>query len=137
MSIQTTPALRRKPGSPVVTLNLAGALTDAGQGTRAAALLWYQLGVTHTKADREDQAIAAFEKAVALDPGMAAAHNLLGGALAGSGDLDRAGKEFELALQIKPDLPEALGNLGHLLAANRDFERAVFLLRPVDSAQAQ
>ena len=117
-------------------LNLADALTQAGQMPRAAAtlshalkiapgdpLLWYQLGVTQSAAEHDAAAIAVFEMAASLDPDFIEAHNALGAALAARGDLDRAEKELLRALQLNPDFPEALGNLGHLLAARRDPNR--------------
>ena len=80
------------------------------------ALLWYQLGLAHSSAGRESEAMAAFEKSVALDPDLAEPRNLLGAALAAKGDLDGAQREFLAALQIHPDFPEVLGNLGQLAA---------------------
>ncbi len=84
-------AVKRKPDSPVALLNLADALTQAGQTPRAAAtlshalkvapgdpLLWYQLGVTQSAAEHDAAAIAAFEKAVSLDPDFVEAHNAAG-----------------------------------------------------------
>jgi tetratricopeptide (TPR) repeat protein len=131
-------ALKRAPHSSVALLDLAGALTQDGQNARAAEalkrglaaglsdpLLWYQLGIAANDLD-------AFAKALALDPGMAEAHNGLGELLAGAGDLARAETEFREALRIEPDLPAAQSNLGHALAARGDlpeaawyFERAV------------
>jgi Flp pilus assembly protein TadD len=132
-------AVKRKPDSPLALLNLADALTQAGQTPRAVAtlsralkvapgdpLLWYQLGVTQSAAEHDAAAITAFEKAVSLDPDFIEAHNALGAALAARGDLDRAQKELLRALQLNPDFPEALGNLGHLLAARRDPQQAAF-----------
>ena len=132
-------AAKRKPDSPVITLNLADALTGSGQPARAVpllartlktapdnALLWYQLGIAHSAAGHDAEAIAAFEKSVALDPDLTEAHNLLGAALAGGGDLERAERELRRALQINPDYPDALGNLGHLLAARGNLAEAAF-----------
>jgi predicted CXXCH cytochrome family protein len=138
-------AVKLQPDSPVALLNLADALTQSGQAGRAVgvlnhgvkvapndALLWYQLGIaessTERGAERETEAIAAFEKSVALDPDLAEAHNLLGAALAGKGDLNGAENEWQRALQVNPDLPDALGNLGHLLAARGDLGQAAFYL---------
>ena len=131
-------ALKRAPNSSAALLDLAGALTQAGQRTRGAELLkkglsaglsdpllWYQLGLAD-----DDQ--GAFEKALALDPDNAEAHNALGELLAGSGDLARAETEFREALRVEPDLPAAQSNLAHALAARGNlpeaawyFERAV------------
>jgi len=131
-------ALKRAPDSNVALLDLAVALTQSGQNARAAEmlkrglaaglsdpLLWYQLGLATHDSD-------AFAKALALDPGMAEAHNGLGELLAGSGDLAQAESEFREALRIEPDMPSAQSNLGHVLAARGSlpeaawyFERAV------------
>jgi tetratricopeptide (TPR) repeat protein len=131
-------AVKRAPNSNVTRLDLAEALTQSGQNARAVEvlkrglgaglfdpLLWYQLGLaTHDS--------SAFTKALALDPGMAEAHDELGELLASSGDLARAESEFREALRIEPDLPAAQSNLGHVLAARGNlpeaawyFERAV------------
>ncbi|HVW86002.1 MAG TPA: tetratricopeptide repeat protein, partial [Bryobacteraceae bacterium] len=138
-------ALRREPASPVALLNLADALAQSGQQPRATEvlnravkiapndpLLWYQLGLATNDA-------AAFEKAIAADPGMAEAHNMLGTVRAAAGDLDRAEAAFRNALRFQPDLPDAQGNLAHVLAARGDlpqaryyFERAV-RLKPDDA----
>ena len=72
----------------------------------------------------EPEAIAAWEKCIAVDPDLAEAHNLLGAALASAGDLERAEKELLRALQIHPDLADAQGNLGHLLAIRGDLAQA-------------
>jgi tetratricopeptide (TPR) repeat protein len=131
-------ALKRAPNSSVALVDLASALTQSGQNSRAAEvlkrglsaglsdpLLWYQLGLA-------DHDPAALEKALALDPGMAEAHNALGELLAGAGNMARAETEFREALRIEPDLPAAQSNLGHALAARGAlpeaawyFERAV------------
>jgi tetratricopeptide (TPR) repeat protein len=131
-------ALKRAPNSVVALLDLAEALTQYRQNARAGEalkrglaaglsdpLLWYQLGLAANDS-------GAFAKALALDPGMAAAHDGLGALLAGSGDLARAESEFREALRIEPDLPAAQSDLGHVLAARGSlpeaawyFERAV------------
>lgn len=131
-------ALKRAPNSSVALLDLADALTRSGQSARATEvlkrgisaglsdpLLWYQLGVATHDA-------TALQKALALDPGMAEAHNELGELLASSGNLPRAETEFREALRIEPDVPAAQSNLGHALAARGAlaeaawyFERAV------------
>ena len=125
-------AIRREPDSPVALLGLGDALTQAGLQARAVSvlshgvkvapndpLLWYLLGVVQSSA-------AAFQKAIALDPQMADAHNQLGVALEDQGDLDGAEREFLKALEAYPDLPDALGNLAHLLAARGDLPQAAF-----------
>ena len=41
-----------------------------------SALLWYQLGIARSAADHDAEAIAAFQKSVALDPEFTEARNL-------------------------------------------------------------
>ena len=61
-----------------------------------------------------------------LEPDLTEAHNLLGAALAGGGDFNRAETELRRALEIDPDYPDALGNLAHLLAARGALDEAAF-----------
>ncbi len=126
-------AIRREPWTPpVALLDLASALTEAGDTKRATdvlnrgvktapndPLLWYQLGLAGSD-------IGAVEKAVALDPGMADGYNLLGTLLADKGDFNRAMTAWRSALRVEPDMPDAQGNLAHLLAANRDLPQAEY-----------
>jgi tetratricopeptide (TPR) repeat protein len=131
-------ALKRAPDSSVALIDLAGALTQSGQNSRAVELLkrglaagltdpllWYQLGLAGHDS-------GAFAKALALDPDIAEAHNELGELLAASGNLAKAENEFREALRVEPDLPSAQSNLAHALAARGNlaeaawyFERAV------------
>jgi Tfp pilus assembly protein PilF len=121
-------ALKRTPRMPVAVLDMAETLSQLKQPQRAAdllkqeqsddPLLWYQAGM--------------FEKALALDPDLAVAHNEWGEQLAGTGQMQRAEEEFRAALRSEPDLPAAQSNLGHILAERGDlgqaawyFERAV------------
>jgi tetratricopeptide (TPR) repeat protein len=57
---------------------------------------------------------AAYEKALALDPGLAAAHTNLGNLWFGAGRLEDAGACYERALASDPDQPEATFNSAHL-----------------------
>jgi serine/threonine protein kinase/tetratricopeptide (TPR) repeat protein len=99
----------------------------------------YLRGVSHTHGlERSDLAasIAMFERAVALDPGFAAAHAALGSVYARKFfDEDpsreweeKAGSEIRQALSLDPDLPEAWvarGNLEWTLANGFPHEAAV------------
>jgi tetratricopeptide (TPR) repeat protein len=63
----------------------------------------------------EEQAIAAYEKALAGDPALAAAHTNLGNLLFRRGQRGEARTHYEAALALDPDQPEARYNLGNLL----------------------
>jgi Tfp pilus assembly protein PilF len=115
-------ALKRAPRMPVALLDMSEALSETKQPERAAELLkqgggddpllWYQAGM--------------YEKALALDPDFAVAHNEWGEQLASAGQMDRAEAEFRAALKSEPDLPAAQSNLGHVLAARGDLAQAAW-----------
>jgi predicted Zn-dependent protease len=74
---------------------------------------------------------AAAERAVALAPGLFAAHNALGRALVELGALDRGIPELETATQLAPDSPEMHYSLARAYAKagrreDADRERAIF-----------
>jgi Flp pilus assembly protein TadD len=53
------------------------------------------------------------------------AHNNLGAALAGCGQLDKAIAQYRKALEIKPDYAEPHNNLGIVLAGRGEVEEAI------------
>ena len=83
----------------------------------------YRLGTLLTRTGEKARARSAFERALALQPDLAEAHNDLGALLAQDGDLDAAIVRFRAALAAIPDYPDALNNLGYaLLLTGRDQE---------------
>ena len=64
--------------------------------------------------ERLDEAIASYNKALAIKPDYAEAHNNLGIALWGLGKPDDAVASYHNALSIKPDYAEAHNNLGNV-----------------------
>ena len=79
---------------------------------------WKVLGAALQSQGKD--ALAAMEKASALLPSDAEAHNNLGAVLIALGRLDEAATRFRRALEIKPDYAEAHSNLGTVL---QDFGR--------------
>ena len=110
-------ALKRAPNSSTALLDLIAAqdpraLDLAKRSTSDDPLLWLQAGL--------------YQKALALDPDLAAAHNGLGEQFAAAGQVDRAEAEFRAALRSEPDLNDAQSNLGHVLAERREFGEAAW-----------
>jgi TolB-like protein/predicted Ser/Thr protein kinase/Flp pilus assembly protein TadD len=84
---------------------------------------WRELGSTLVYS-REDEAITAIERALALDPGDASAHAALGRAyFIGKGDFARASVEFERALLLNPQAGWTALQLAHCAAFLGDYAR--------------
>ena len=89
------------------------------------------LGLTATwvglwpTADASNEAIAAYQKALAIKPDSAEAHNNLGNILAGLGHVEEAIAHFQEVLKIEPDSAEAHNNLGAALGRLGRFDETV------------
>ncbi len=71
-----------------------------------------------------DEAIAAYNKAIELDPNFAIAHYDLGMALKAKGDLDRAIAAFEEVIRRQPDFTVAHFGLASALAGAKQWDRS-------------
>lgn len=71
------------------------------------------LGVVLRGEGRHEEAVAAFERALALRPGLIAAHNNLGNTLIDMGRLDEAVRLFRRAIALHPGLHVTHHNLGN------------------------
>jgi DNA-binding transcriptional MerR regulator len=117
----------------VLTLPLPGARRDEDEGEERSAYEHFLAGCEHQAAwegeDEEDAAFvaarAAYERAIELDPGLAAAYTNLGSMLAAVGDLDGARDLFDEALGCDGDQPEAQANLAALAFETGDPETAI------------
>ena len=72
------------------------------------------LGIIYAKTNRRDDAISAFSKAAAANPGNVVAHNWLGTLYTEGKDYSRAEQSYLKALAADRDYPPALLNLGIL-----------------------
>ncbi len=140
-------AVRRQPDSLIALQRLGFSLRSLGQLARAAEILkralavgardaatWHQLGLVYLGQCSTSDGLAAFQKAIDLDPDMSEAHNSLGGVRLEGGDLSRAEPAFREAIRIQPDYAEAHSNLASVLAsagrigeARSHFETAIRL----------
>ena len=82
------------------------------------------LGLCLARQDRMAEAVAAFDQAVAIDPGFAPAHFNRGWALEPLGDLAQARRAYERAIEIEPGNAPALANLATLDARRGAFAEA-------------
>ncbi len=75
---------------------------------------WLTLGLAYLDTKRWDEAFTAFQKAIALDPKYAIAHNDLGVACANLQRSDEAVASFRRAVALKPDIRQAHQNLADI-----------------------
>ncbi len=99
----------------------SGGASEAETVAAAAAQYWpddpqlrYTAGIARLMLDRPEQALEPLRRAVAIDPGYAAAHNALGIALARTGDRAGAIEHFQRAVEIEPEYAEARQNLARV-----------------------
>tara|TARA_Y100001933_G_scaffold255202_2_gene297912 strand:+ start:7121 stop:8551 length:1431 start_codon:yes stop_codon:yes gene_type:complete len=102
-----------------------------------------QLGMVLLRQDRVDEAIAAFNTAIGLNPNLAAAYGNLGNALQKKGDLPAAAAAYEKAVALNPkdtisyvSLGMAQLKLGQAREAAEIFERALATHGPERRAAA-
>jgi predicted TPR repeat methyltransferase len=77
---------------------------------------WFSnLGIILQSDGQLDKAIAAYQRAIALDPGHANAHSNLGVLLRATGQTAEAELAYRTAIQLNPDHIDAYTNLGILL----------------------
>jgi tetratricopeptide (TPR) repeat protein len=80
---------------------------------------------------RHDEAIAQFQRALALRPDYPEALNYLGAALARRGEAEAAIPMFRRAVELSPALPHARANLATALAQSGQIEAAIREYREV------
>ena len=96
---------------------ILAARPDHIEALKTCALVAFRL-------DAMDEAAALLQRAAALDPGDAGAHNDLGNVLQASGRLDAALAAYRRAVEIDPARAEAHLNLGQALRAKGDLDGA-------------
>ena len=109
--------------SRMVEINLAREPSEE-QKKRLEALALFQNGVSLAQADKIEEALDAFRKAVELKPDLAEAHINLGLLLYRQGKADEAEKALLEALELKPEEPKTKEALADIY-----FEKAKELLQ--------
>ncbi|MBF0471501.1 MAG: tetratricopeptide repeat protein, partial [Gammaproteobacteria bacterium] len=82
-------------------------------------------GVLCSALGRFDEALALFQRALAINANYPQLYNNQGNAFAQSGRSGEAITSYRLALTLKPDYAEAHNNLGNALIADGDLEAAI------------
>jgi tetratricopeptide (TPR) repeat protein len=85
---------------------------------------------------RLERAVPYFQKALAIDPRCAEAHNNLAGALHGLGKIQESIAQYRLALEARPRYPEACYHLALALSENGQTQDAQAQFRALQDMQA-
>jgi tetratricopeptide (TPR) repeat protein len=86
---------------------------------------WYTSGYNASQAKKYDEAVADFQKAIALKSDYADAYNMLGFCTRKLGDVSKAFNYYETALKLKPNFPEAREYYGEAYLQEGNLTKAV------------
>ncbi|MCF6155637.1 MAG: tetratricopeptide repeat protein [Candidatus Brocadia sp.] len=92
---------------------------------KMTAAEYYNYGLESIKKSGFEEAIAAWQKALELEPTMINAYEKLGKAYYTQGKFDKAGEIYRKELELKPDDPMVYYSLGVVYRMNEQFEDAV------------
>jgi protein O-mannosyl-transferase len=91
----------------------------------SAEMAYVNLGMLQQESGRLDDAIASYDRALALDPTAADVHRNRGNALAAQGRVDAAIASFGTALRLDPSDARTHNSLGNTLAAAGRHDEAI------------
>jgi len=106
-------------------MTIAMNLNENDQVKQTLAILHFNLGTFFKKENNQDAAIESLKQAVAYDPTLLKALNLLGAMYHESGNLEDAEYYYKKTIELRPDYAMAHFNLGAIAWARKDFEAAV------------
>ena len=89
------------------------------------ALAYENRGAGYLRTGRDDEAIADFDRALALNPSLAPAHNNRAIAFRHKGDLARAIADYSEAIRLMPGVHYYYLGRGLTYAANRQYAQAI------------
>ena len=109
---------------------LAGALTLFPPAALAApapqtAAEWWEQGSLLSLQKDFDGAIAAYDKAIALQPQYADAYNNRGNAYMGKGEYEKAIADFSQAIVLDPQYADAYYNRANAYSSLKQYEKAI------------
>ncbi|MGD9099487.1 MAG: tetratricopeptide repeat protein [Anaerolineae bacterium] len=89
------------------------------------ATAWFDKGLEHSERGEHQEALAAFDSALELDPDYASAYNSRAITYANLGDLERAMADVNQAVELDPDYVDAYNTRGEVYRLQGDHQRAV------------
>jgi len=99
-----------------------GQMKPVGEAEESPAAKEARSGLSLLKEGKTDEAIQAFEKAIALDPTNPTIQYNLGAAYERKDNLEKAISHFREAIKLKPDFGEAYLALGNGYLSQRNFD---------------
>jgi tetratricopeptide (TPR) repeat protein len=112
--------------SPEQRIAACGALIDALKDQPAAlAAALVNRGASYWTIDREQPALADFDRAIALDPNNARAFRERSNAYRSIGQLDKALTDANEAVRLAPNDAQAFDYRGNVFNNNRQYDRAI------------
>ena len=99
---------------------------DNLSGLQKEARLYRRQGTDFQRQGDLDSAMAAYQKAIIVDPAYAVAYNDLGVVYEAIGYPERAKEMYTKAIQVNPNYLSAYSNLALLCENERDLEQAIF-----------
>ena len=130
-----------EPESEEVVLNLARVYVESGNIERAAKLIEavpesdrtarmeFTLGAAYEQMKRPKDAIAAYKRAVDLEPGDVPSMNALGQALLNDGQMDEALKVYKDVVAADPEDGGALVHIGEIQRRQGKYDDALATIR--------
>jgi VWFA-related protein len=91
-------------------------------------VLWKQAGTVYFLASQMDQAVAAYEEAIRLQPEDAESHYMLG-IIRATTDVEYAIRDFREAIRLNPENVKYHFDLGRALAQIKDYEASIEAFR--------
>jgi tetratricopeptide (TPR) repeat protein len=109
----------------LLILSLATTLQLVVDQNTIEQLFNYNLGIALRDQQKLDEAIAAYKKAIELNPKYATAYNNLGIALSDQQKLDEAIAAYKKAIELNPKDATAYNNLGIALSDQQKLDEAI------------
>src|SRR5438874_2422995 len=125
--LSASASLRVRVGTPgEVNLVLGGgAGNDPALAAKTAELRKaFEDGVAASRAGNYDESVAAFNRAVEVNPKCADCYYNIGYAYSQKKDYTKAEEAYKKAIEVKPDYPEAYNGLANVYNAQRKFDEA-------------
>jgi tetratricopeptide (TPR) repeat protein len=125
VGVANTRVSQRGPSTVKLVLGAGAAAGDPAVAAKAAELRKaFDEGVALSRDGKYDDSVAAFNRAVALNPKCQDCFYNIGYAYAQKKDYAQAEENYKKALEVKPDYAEAYNGLANIYNAQRKFDLA-------------